>query len=170
MIECQFCKATHVVNTIFCDECGQYLLQGSTRSTDPLEVTEIGWVGEKGNGAEKASSLQPGTTPLAIRFIIGANRRQVEMPLSKALTLGRMDPTLSSFPEVDLSFESEQAKSVSRRHAHISTQKGMVLVEDLASINGTFLNGRRLIPFIPEVLVDGDTLQLGKLLIQIKFK
>jgi pSer/pThr/pTyr-binding forkhead associated (FHA) protein len=40
-------------------------------------------------------------------------------------------------------------------------------VEDLGSTNGTLLNGERLSPYIPEILKDGDQLQLGKLLIEV---
>ena len=42
------------------------------------------------------------------------------------------------------------------------------MVEDLGSINGTFINGKRLAPYLPEALHDGDQLQLGKLLIEVE--
>jgi pSer/pThr/pTyr-binding forkhead associated (FHA) protein len=59
---------------------------------------------------------------------------------------------------------------VSRRHARILKQGGMVVVEDMGSINGTFINGKRLDPYLPEVLNDGDILQLGKLKIEVKIR
>jgi len=47
-------------------------------------------------------------------------------------------------------------------------REGTVVVEDLGSINGTFINGKRLAPYLPEMLNDGDSLQLGRLLIEVK--
>jgi hypothetical protein len=61
----------------------------------------------------------------------------------------------------------EPARGVSRRHASIFKQGLGVVVEDLGSVNGTFVNGKRLDPYLPEPLRDGDTLQLGKLLIKV---
>ena len=43
----------------------------------------------------------------------------------------------------------------------------IVVVEDLGSVNGTFVNGNRLAPHRPEALHTGDQLQLGELLIEV---
>ena len=40
----------------------------------------------------------------------------------------------------------------------------------MGSINGTFVNGKRLDPYLPEIINDGDILQLGKLKIEVKIK
>ena len=53
-------------------------------------------------------------------------------------------------------------QGVSRRQARISTARGRILVEDLNSTNGTFLNGRRLSPFKPAEIRPGDQLAFGK--------
>jgi pSer/pThr/pTyr-binding forkhead associated (FHA) protein len=90
------------------------------------------------------------------------------MPLNVITHLGRVDAASSVFPEVDLSNDSDMSHGVSRRHARILKQGGTVVIEDMGSINGTFVNGRRLDPYLPEVLNDGDILQLGKLQIEIK--
>ena len=52
MIKCPFCGTTHVANTLFCSECGTYLLEDDRRGTDPLGTDEIGWVGEEEEEAE----------------------------------------------------------------------------------------------------------------------
>ncbi len=171
IIVCEFCRAVHVANTIFCDECGHFLLENNTQETDPLEVTEIGWTGgTPSEGHRDNAPLSQTTSPLAIRLRIGFEKREVELLLDKVISLGRIDPTSNIFPEVDLTYEGELAQSVSRRHASITKQKGLVFIEDLASINGTFINGKRLIPFVPELVYDGDMIQLGKLLIEVKIK
>lgn len=61
-------------------------------------------------------------------------------------------------------FESNiclSGQAVSRQHAQLLRQEGQILVEDLGSSNGTFLNGLRLAANQPTPLTDRDTLQIG---------
>jgi len=167
VIKCPFCGTTHVANTLFCSECGTYLLEDDRRGTDPLGTDEIGWVGE-GEDEHGSSPLVKGTGPLSIRLKIGDQERKVEASLEKAIHMGRLDPASDVFPEIDLTKDNGLEKGVSRRHARILKREGTVVVEDLGSINGTFINGKRLAPYLPEVLHQGDQLQLGKLLIEIE--
>jgi len=158
-----------VANTLFCSECGTYLLEDDRRGTDPLGTDEIGWVGEGEEGAEAGPAVK-GTGPLAIRLKIGENGRVVETTLNKAIHLGRLDPASDVFPEIDLTNDNGLERGVSRRHARILKREGTVVVEDLGSINGTFINGKRLAPYLPEVLHNNDQLQLGKLLIEVEMR
>jgi pSer/pThr/pTyr-binding forkhead associated (FHA) protein len=91
----------------------------------------------------------------------------VEVVLNKVIQLGRVDPKANIFPDVDLTDDGLPAQTVSRRHAGIFKQKGNLVVEDLGSVNGTFINGKRLSPYLPELLSDGDILQLGRLVINV---
>jgi pSer/pThr/pTyr-binding forkhead associated (FHA) protein len=171
VIKCPFCQATHVANTLFCSECGNYLLQDEGRQTDPLDTAEMSWVETPAEEEADISLPHPlvaDSKAQAIQLIIGAKKRQVEVPLDKAIHLGRVDPASNVFPEVYISNEDDAAKSVSRRHARIMRQSGTVVVEDLASVNGTFLNGKRLDPYLPEPLNDRDTLYLGKVMIEVR--
>jgi pSer/pThr/pTyr-binding forkhead associated (FHA) protein len=166
MIKCQFCHTLHVPNTIFCSECGNYLLEEEKRETDPLDTEDTRWMGENDQGI--ATSSQQDSQQLAIRLKIEGSKRQVEAPLDRAIHLGRVDPASNVFPEIDLTEDDVVSKSVSRRHVRILRQDNQVVVEDLGSVNGTFVNGDRLAPYLPEILSDGDTLQLGKLLIKVR--
>ena len=49
---------------------------------------------------------------------------------------------------------------VSRKHARLAQQGEDWLVEDLASTNGTYVNGERL--FVPHLLQPGDQIKLGE--------
>jgi hypothetical protein len=51
------------------------------------------------------------------------------------------------------------ALEVSRQHARISRYGGQIVIEDLRSANGTFVNGIRLTG--PRTLVNGDVISLG---------
>lgn len=170
MVKCQFCQTVHVDNTIFCSECGYYMLENTGRETDPLDTIEVHEEEKLASSSDPAAALQRAGESLAIRLKIGPKQREVEMPLNVITHLGRVDAASSVFPEVDLSDDSEVALGVSRRHARILKQGGMVVVEDMGSINGTFINGKRLDPYLPETLNDGDVLQLGKLKIEVKIR
>lgn len=169
MIKCPFCQATHVANTIFCSECGNYLLQDNQRKTDPLETEEVGWVGENKVSSQPPppSSSPQATQPVSVHLKIGSGKREIKMRLDKVIHIGRIDPKATVFPEIDLSEDGSLAKSVSRRHARILKQDDEIVLEDLGSINGTFINGKRLDPYLPETLKDGDKIQLGKVPIEI---
>lgn len=78
------------------------------------------------------------------------------------MLLGRTDPHTGNFPEIDLTPHDFETK-VSRRHARLFQEGGRFFIEDLSSVNGTFLNGRlRLTPKTPHPLRDGDELKLGE--------
>lgn len=53
--------------------------------------------------------------------------------------------------------------SISRRHARLTVDSGRLMVEDLASAAGTFINGERLSPNVRYLLDDGDQLRFGDL-------
>ena len=90
------------------------------------------------------------------------------MRLDNVIHIGRSDPNLDIFPEIDVTEDIAPDKSVSRRHAVIFKQVEEVLVEDVGSINGTYVNGKRLDAFTPQPLGDGETLRLGKLVITVE--
>ena len=53
--------------------------------------------------------------------------------------------------------------SISRRHARLTVDSGRLMVEDLASAAGTFINGERLTPNVRYLLDDSDQLRFGDL-------
>src|ERR671924_422261 len=52
-------------------------------------------------------------------------------------------------------------KNASRHHPQVVRRGSDYFIEDLASSNGTFLNGARLNPYAPQPLTDEDRLQIG---------
>ena len=85
------------------------------------------------------------------------------------MVLGRKDQPGFGQADVDFTHHGAQELGVSRRHAVISIQDRRVLIKDLNSINGTFLNGYALQPLHSYRLRDGDELRLGKLTMQVGF-
>ena len=60
-----------------------------------------------------------------------------------------------------------KSESVSRKHCIIVQKDGRVLIQDLKSRNGTFVNGKRLPSNMAKVLKPNDKLKIGKLEFQI---
>ena len=165
MIICSSCKAQNVDNTLFCVECGEYLANEQSPRTNAvgtyLENVAIQPV--KG----ELSNISAGTGPLSISLEICDTKRALELPLSKPIHMGRIDPIGNIFPEVDLTMDGGAEKGVSRRHARIMKRAQQIFIEDLGSSNGTFINGQKLMPYFPEQLSNGDELRLGTLQIKI---
>jgi len=72
--------------------------------------------------------------------------------------------------DIDLmSQESLEQIWCSRQHAVVILEKGIVAVEDLNSLNGTWVNGTRLPPKQPRQLKPGDVLQVGTVQMKLVF-
>jgi pSer/pThr/pTyr-binding forkhead associated (FHA) protein len=93
-------------------------------------------------------------TSLVIHEGAGAG---TEHPVHGELVLGREDAT------ADLVIPDP---GVSRRHARVLPQNGGVIVEDLGSSNGTYVNGERISG--PVELGTGDEVQLGDTVLGIE--
>ncbi|VTT96680.1 fha domain-containing protein : Forkhead-associated protein OS=Oscillochloris trichoides DG-6 GN=OSCT_1182 PE=4 SV=1: FHA [Gemmataceae bacterium] len=72
--------------------------------------------------------------------------------------------------DIDLmSQESLEQIWCSRQHAIIHFERGVVAVEDLNSLNGTWVNGTRLPPKQPRQLKPGDVVQIGTVQMKLVF-
>ena len=58
--------------------------------------------------------------------------------------------------------------SISGQHFSLNFRNGKVEVEDLDSSNGTRVNGRRLVPFKPVPVADGDRIEAGEVLLHFR--
>jgi hypothetical protein len=165
MIKCPSCGKRHPENTLFCDDCGAYLLAEGRKRTDPLSVEDVDWM----EAAFGVTGMLDGTgeTPVVVRLSIMDSNRQVEFTLAKEVSIGRLDPATATFPDIDLTNDGALEKGVSRRHAKITRKGAQLFLEDLGSVNGTLLNGKRLTPYLPHILGDQDEIRVGRLLMRI---
>lgn len=77
--------------------------------------------------------------------------------------VGRIDRVTGAIPEIDLSDEDPK-RFISRRHAKIvKNNDGFLLVEEIGTVNGTFLNNQRLSTGSPVNLKNGDTLTFANI-------
>lgn len=75
--------------------------------------------------------------------------------------IGRYDPVTEMKPDIDLT-PVDLKRSVSRRHARVTrSDEGYFLVEEVGALNGTLVNGAKLVTGRPHPLTDGDKVGLG---------
>ena len=77
--------------------------------------------------------------------------------------LGRYSNDNSSQPRVDLTPYGAYERGVSRMHAVVRRTGTRLMLEDLDSSNGTFVNNVQLRPYTPRPLQTGDRIRLAQL-------
>ncbi len=124
------------------------------------------------NKHEHYDKLVRGTSPLRSnqRLIFNMRSGTIVFDLDDELILGRADRELEN-KFINLSGFGGLGAGVSRQHAYIVRgQNGQVLVGDLNSSNGTYLNEDRLLPEELYPLDSGDVLRLGSMIIHVLFE
>lgn len=86
----------------------------------------------------------------------------IEAMVHGALMLGR-GITTDKFHQIDLTTVEGHRFGVSRQHAVLHVKNNHLMVRDLDSSNGTYLNGYRLAARVDAPVRAGDMLELGKL-------
>jgi pSer/pThr/pTyr-binding forkhead associated (FHA) protein len=101
-------------------------------------------------------------------IVVRGGRKGQEFALEDGNNLiGRWDPETGSFPEVDLDADDPEAK-ISRKHALTRIEGGKITVEDIGSLNGTYVNrGQRLQPGSPAEIKNGDEVIIGKTFLKL---
>ena len=114
--------------------------------------------GEGGVVAGEATSIHQTVDPLAVLEGDFEPRLVVEHAEghSPGVAYDLMDPVTLGRGNVELKLEDAFA---STRHAQITRQGRTVVIEDLGSTNGTYLNGETLTG--PQPLHDGDRIRIG---------
>jgi CRP-like cAMP-binding protein len=102
------------------------------------------------------------------RLIADATNEEFYLNREGETTVGRIDPVTGIRPDVDLTNLDGQ-RSVSRRHAKIIFVGGeFQVIEEIGTMNGTFVGGRRIATGAPASIKDGDRLRFG--LVDLSFR
>jgi hypothetical protein len=144
-VYCPECGFQNPETANYCAKCGALLVKDesgteTTQQYTPEEADE-----------EAASALEDlGVKGPALIVRSGGGRSgETFYPQGERTTIGRS-------PDCEIFLDDV---TVSRKHAVVLQRDGTFLVEDLGSLNGTFLNRRRI---ESGELADGDELQIGK--------
>jgi pSer/pThr/pTyr-binding forkhead associated (FHA) protein len=144
-VYCPECGFQNPETANYCSKCGALLVKDesgteTTQQYTPEEADE-----------EAAAALEDlGVKGPALIVRSGGGRSgETFYPQGERTTIGRS-------PDCEIFLDDV---TVSRKHAVVLQRDGTFLVEDLGSLNGTFLNRRRI---ESGELADGDELQIGK--------
>ena len=142
-IYCPECGFQNLESANYCSRCGALLV---TEEVDnPTETISLEEIEEEGDDLEELGVEGP---TLVVRS--GGGRAGEPFALEHTQT------TVGRTPDCDIFLDDV---TVSRRHAIVARGAGGFTIEDLGSLNGTFLNRRRI---EKADLQTGDEVQIGK--------
>jgi hypothetical protein len=163
MITCKNCQHTNPPGAIFCTECGAQLATAEL-STQSIRTDKV---------AASAGQDIPIAIPKPITDDAWGSLHLMEsgqiLPLTERneYTVGRLSEGQPVVPDLDLSPYQAYAAGVSRLHALLKRDGKRVVIMDLGSANGTYVNGKRLTPQTERLLNHGDVVALGKFKFQV---
>ena len=97
-----------------------------------------------------------------------ADAQQLHLGGWREVLLGRFDSVTGQSPEIDLTKE-DQSRNISRRHARLVIKEGKFFIaEEIGTMNGTFLNGKKLPTGVLTPIKDGDEITLCRLVLNFK--
>lgn len=172
MNSCAVCAYTNPVKSVSCRQCGTAFKPiptarvGSRDQTDKLRpVAPFHGQDEQ---FYRYTNIYASDTYLRLK-IVGEPKPLMIEPRPEII-LGRRDPTLPNQPDIDFSPFAGYRQGISRRHARIGCMSdGYMLISDLGSSNGTFLNDTRLEVQHTYRLRDGDKIALGKMVMYLYY-
>ncbi len=103
------------------------------------------------------------TTPFVYVFRMSESGEVFKLqPItSEGYIIGRSDAQSAFPPDIDLTPFNGRDRGVSRRHAALTIYGNELHIVDLDSVNGTFVNSKRLMADAPYALRSGDRILLG---------
>lgn len=166
-ILCPNCRTEVLLGTIYCTECGTRLDPSAGIITQSLHPNQ----GDKLDGPAVVGEVTHPAKLQLDEFVVVLqildSDRVVTLTGKKEYILGRTSEQQEVIPDVDLSEHRAFDLGVSRLHALIRMEAdNSIVLMDLGSSNGTWLNSEKLVPHHPEKLGSGDIVTLGKLKIR----
>ena len=143
-VYCPECGFQNPEAANYCAKCGALLVRDSGAETTMAYLPDD----REDDAAEILEDLGVKGPALVVRSG-GGRTGETFHPEGERTTIGRS-------PDCDIFLDDV---TVSRKHAVLVRRDGSFFIEDLGSLNGTFLNRRRI---ESGELSDGDELQIGK--------
>ncbi len=145
-MHCPQCGFANAEGANYCQKCGAFLAQAAKSSGATTEAYQLDETGEL-RPVDVEQVTGEGAT-LAIRSG-GGRTGEVFSVAGERMTIGRS-------PDAEVFLDDV---TVSRNHALLVRRRDGLYVDDLGSLNGTYVNRRRI---ESHRLQNGDELQVGK--------
>ena len=143
-VHCPECGFVNADGANYCQKCGAFL--GEATKGDTTEVYQVDETGEI-----RPMDLEEVTGEGATLVIRSGGGRSGE-----AFNVGGERLTIGRSPEAEIFLDDV---TVSRNHALLVRRRDGLYIDDLGSLNGTYVNRRRI---ESHRLQNGDELQVGK--------
>jgi pSer/pThr/pTyr-binding forkhead associated (FHA) protein len=163
MIFCANCQRYNFQRSSVCQHCKHPLPVHQTENFQDFDPTRLQLI--RGRAEAATEPLTSGLLVVRIGGMDVLTRR-----VSSFMLIGREDDQNPKRPEIDLTPFGAHEKGVSRYHATLKRSAQGLTLADLASANGTRLNGRRLRPLTEYPVNDGDEILFGTLGVQFCFR
>ena len=146
-MHCPECGFVNAEGANYCQKCGAFLAEAAKEAEG--DTTEVYQVNE--SGELKPVDLEEVTGEGATLVIRSGGGRSGEVfnVAGERMTIGRS-------PEAEIFLDDV---TVSRNHALLVRRRDGLYIDDLGSLNGTYVNRRRI---ESHKLAGGDELQVGK--------
>lgn len=164
MKTCPYCQHQVLEGAILCPECGANLVEQPAAEVSPAGLPEAGETRKAGDSSGHTTAH---ITPTVLRLLVLNSGRTIFCPMKEVLLIGRTDAAGGVFPDVDLGPDNGYMAGISRRHARITRRGEHFYLEDLNSMNGTYLNRNKLTAHTPVAFQDGDEIRLGNLVLRV---
>jgi hypothetical protein len=148
-LHCPECGFVNPEGANYCQKCGAFL--GATAQEGGGEGVSTAAYQVDESGELRPVDLERVTADGATLVIRSGGGRAGE-----AFELGEEQTRVGRSPESDVFLDDV---TVSRNHALLVRRRDGVYIDDLGSLNGTYINRRRI---DSHKLADGDELQIGK--------
>jgi RNA polymerase subunit RPABC4/transcription elongation factor Spt4 len=159
-IACAQCGTLADPGARFCPACGQSFSRSAPIELACPQCASLGVPGAPycevcGTALPAQPYLIVNATGLRLNLLAGDQT---------SVVIGRADALSGVTPDLDLDPYAGELAGLSRRHVRVFAQDNRYWIEDLNSVNWTYLNHQRLTPTKPVMLNDGDLLRLGNVL------
>ncbi len=163
-IACARCNSLLEPGASFCPSCGLSLSRAAPIGSACPHCAAINLLGAEyceTCGAALPQCLHLIVTNTGLRLPLFGGEQTV-------IVMGRSDALSGVTPDLDLEPYVGELAGLSRRHARLTLRDGQCWIEDLNSVNWTYLNNQRLSPEQPTPLKNGDLLRLGNVLLTFR--
>ena len=110
------------------------------------------------------------TSNMVLLLEVQESGKLISNRVARELIVGRADNITDYIPEVDMTEHGAYRLGLSRRHAVIQREGNRLVVKDLNSRNGTFVNGAIIPGGSTHLIQNGDELRFGNLITHVIFE